>query len=501
MALAVLIRAVLWWVAILTMAILNGILRENCSIPSIGSFAALMTSGLILSCLIFLVSCVAVPGLGHLTAAQYWIIGFVWLVMTLIFEFGFGLFVQHKELSELLQAYSFKGGNIWPVVLASTLISPRLAERLRRVAMNPMNRLYYLDNLKVFLIFLVIIHHVGQAYGATGGAWFYAYPGERIKGLSYLFGFNASFFMGLFFFISGYFFPGSFDRHGARKFISDKLIRFGIPLIFVTLFINPVLGYAKYLHYKNAMGLPDFYIRHWLVYAHDKTQAEQTFNFSQLWFVEHLLSTPPLCCNQDGAAGTAAFPFHFPAWDVRLPAILLFIAALGFVTDLMRTSWGFPTDRWLFFLGFIQMEPAHIPQYLSLFVLGILAYRHSLLESLTSPRNMLWFIPGLGIYAITVYQRHITGRRAVFLWEYREALLCVGVCIGLLALFRTFFNRTGPVVQLLADNAYGAYIIHVAVVVALQYAFDPVQAGPFTLFVVVSILAIIGSFLGSSSSG
>jgi len=131
MARAVLIRAVLWWVAILTMAILNGILREKLLIPSIGSFAAVMTSGLILSCLIFLVSCVAVPGLGHLNAAQYWIIGFVWLVMTLIFEFGFGLFVQHKALSELLQAYSFTGGNIWPVVLASTLISPWLAAHLR----------------------------------------------------------------------------------------------------------------------------------------------------------------------------------------------------------------------------------------------------------------------------------------------------------------------------------------------------------------------------------
>jgi len=131
MALAVLIRAVLWWVAILIMAILNGILREKLLIPSIGSFAALMTSGLILSCLIFLVSCIAMPGLGHLTAAQYWIIGFVWLAMTLIFEFSFGIFVQHKELSELLQAYTFKGGNSWPVVLASTLISPRLAAHLK----------------------------------------------------------------------------------------------------------------------------------------------------------------------------------------------------------------------------------------------------------------------------------------------------------------------------------------------------------------------------------
>jgi glucan biosynthesis protein C len=65
--------------------------------------------------------------------------------------------------------------------------------------MTDKNRLYYLDNLKVFLIILVIMHHAGQAYGTTGGGWFYSYPGDRVKTLELFFGFNASFFMGLFY--------------------------------------------------------------------------------------------------------------------------------------------------------------------------------------------------------------------------------------------------------------------------------------------------------------
>jgi hypothetical protein len=32
-------------------------------------------------------------------------------------------------------------------------------------------RLFYLDNLRVMLTVLVIAHHVGQAYGPTGGEW------------------------------------------------------------------------------------------------------------------------------------------------------------------------------------------------------------------------------------------------------------------------------------------------------------------------------------------
>ena len=35
---------------------------------------------------------------------------------------------------------------------------------------NSVNRLYYLNNLKVFLTVLVIFHHAGQAYG-KGGGW------------------------------------------------------------------------------------------------------------------------------------------------------------------------------------------------------------------------------------------------------------------------------------------------------------------------------------------
>lgn len=35
------------------------------------------------------------------------------------------------------------------------------------------NRSFYLDNLKIFLIFLVIMHHVGQGYGPSGEWWFY----------------------------------------------------------------------------------------------------------------------------------------------------------------------------------------------------------------------------------------------------------------------------------------------------------------------------------------
>lgn len=359
-------------------------------------------------------------------------------------------------------------------------------------------RLYYLDNLKVFLIILVILHHVGQAYGSTGVSWFYSYPGDRVEPLGLFFLFNASFFMGLFFFISGYFFPGSFDRHGGRKFIYNKLTRFAIPLGFSSLVIIPLIEYAKYVNYVNAMSFNEFYIRHWFGgYSPNPEVHHFAFNFAHLWFIEHLLvytflyATFKVMLRKDDPPMSISAPGHARSY-VIIPYILL----LGFFTNLMRTSWGFPMDRWIGFLGFIQMEPAHIPQYLSLFIIGILAYRWSFLDSITVPRNILWLVPGLGIFVITIITLHRTGaEHAFFMWEYKEALLCIGICIGLLALFKTLFNRTGRIMRILSQNTFGAYILHVPLVVSLQYAFDPVQAGAFTLFVIVSLLSIPGSFL------
>ena len=131
MPIAVLLKALVLWLGILVLAMLNGVLREKALIPAMETFAGLIASGIFLSACIVLVAYLAAPWYGPLGSPQVWLIGLFWLVLTLFFEFGFGRFVQHKDWAQLLQAYTFKGGNLWPVVLAVTLLSPWLAARLR----------------------------------------------------------------------------------------------------------------------------------------------------------------------------------------------------------------------------------------------------------------------------------------------------------------------------------------------------------------------------------
>ena len=130
MAISLAFKALVIWVVILMLAMANGFLREFVLMPRLGTPAALVVSGMLLSALILGVTYLSLPWLQPRGSAQYWLVGFGWLALTLVFEFSFGLW-QGKSWPVMLEAYTFKGGNIWPVVLAVTALAPYLAAKLR----------------------------------------------------------------------------------------------------------------------------------------------------------------------------------------------------------------------------------------------------------------------------------------------------------------------------------------------------------------------------------
>lgn len=130
MSLIVIIKALLVWFCILILAVINGVLRESVFISIFGSQIAYVVSGVLLSVFILVVAWFSLSWFGVRDSIGLLVIGFFWLVLTLVFEFSFGFF-QGKSLQAILEAYTFKGGNIWPIVLVVTALAPLLAGRLK----------------------------------------------------------------------------------------------------------------------------------------------------------------------------------------------------------------------------------------------------------------------------------------------------------------------------------------------------------------------------------
>ena len=119
------------------------------------------------------------------------------------------------------------------------------------------------------------------------------------------------------------------------------------------------------------------------------------FNFGHLWFLEHLLVYALLY-----AAARAFIPADRASAARNPPthgAIAAYAVLLAATTFVIRI-W-YPQDRWIGFLGFIQMEPAHIAQYASLFVIGLLAGPRRWLETMPTRRGLAWLAVSVGLAA------------------------------------------------------------------------------------------------------
>ena len=128
-----LIKAIGIWLIFVISAILNGVFREKVLVPAIGTSIALPLSGVILAALVFLVTLMLVPFIGSSESTVYFLIGFLWVGLTLSFEFFFGRFVAGKSWQEIMQVFNVKKGELFILVLAITAVSPWVAAKLRGI--------------------------------------------------------------------------------------------------------------------------------------------------------------------------------------------------------------------------------------------------------------------------------------------------------------------------------------------------------------------------------
>lgn len=322
-------------------------------------------------------------------------------------------------------------------------------------------RLYYLDNLKVGLTVLVIMHHAGQAYG-QGGEWAYtpSNPAETLPWIWHFFSTNAAFFMGLYFFISGYFVPRSYDKQGAKQFVQKKLLRLGVPLIAIGLLLSILSGKFEVGHLWFVESLLVFC----LVYA----------------LVRHWVSPIDNACNS----------------KPTIIGLLVIALPMGIGSYFIRQV--SPQDHWIWPFGIIPlpMEPAHYLQYVIMFVLGIISYRLQWLQKIGNGVGFTVFLIGIAL-ALGNYLRD-GGPWDAFVWKWfgiYESLMCIFISFGLLWLFREYASGTSRFLQWCAAQSYGAYIFHLLLMICLQNAVDGIWMGALGKFLFIGIVTTILSYL------
>ena len=357
-----------------------------------------------------------------------------------------------------------------------------------------MKRLYYLDNLMIFLSVLVVLHHVSISYGTMGG-WCYVTP-EKLTGtiqifLSMLTGIEASFSMSLFFFISAFLTIPSLEKKGVRKFMKARLIRLVIPLLFVMIILAPSILYYIEIHNGTTQ-------LSWLSYVLQQNANPYT---SHVWFILVLIifELVYICY----------WKFLKPHFSIskclsdNIPThvnILTIIVLCSGLTILVRHF--SPLGQ-----NFIGIEFSNITPYIFMYAIGILVYRKHWLNGLSRKVAIIWFpisIVAATYFCMIIYLliKHPTqiDKFLALSWEsvslaLAQTFLCIGFSGFFLHLFMKKLNFTNFTLSIMRENRYGVYIFHSAVVVGVTIMLESLILNPTIKYIIACILCIAFSYL------
>ncbi|MCF0056040.1 acyltransferase [Dyadobacter sp. CY356] len=355
----------------------------------------------------------------------------------------------------------------------------------------PAAKILYIDHLKVLLTGLVILHHACVTY-AGPGSWYYAEKTSKsavIIPVTMLVATNQAFFMGFFFFLSALFIPASLTKKGTTVFVKDRLNRLGIPLLFYSFILSPVMDYLVY-YYDGG---------HHITFVQFLGGYQGWMSFGVMWFVAALLLFTAVYIIWRKVDESKPTICKTPS----LSAILLFAGGLGVVSFLVRII--FPVGWVLKPVGF---QLGHFPQYIALFIGGIICFHNNWLGNIASQYKRSGLIAiGLIIFGFPlIYSIKIINDTPLewfsggihfesLLYATWEQLTGLTIITSLLYIGKNYWNKPSAFLAKLSRCAFAVYIFHPLVLISLSLFLKNWPVDPAMKLAIVAPAGILFSFL------
>jgi hypothetical protein len=360
--------------------------------------------------------------------------------------------------------------------------------------MTTSSRLFFIDNIRWLMIIFVVMTHAAVTYSNLG-MWYYIEPAKHdIVSLAF-FGiyqsFTQAYSMGLLFLIAGYFVPGSFDRKGFSKFLSDRAMRLGIPTLIYMLFINTTINY-----YLLAFEWSTTRSAVWQFFLDYIQSLDFLSGSGPMWFALSLLIFSAayavfrlLLRDPESPRPEEELPGH-----LAVAGLALFIAAFAFSIRLVQ-----PIGS-----SIMNMQLGYFSQYIVLFTVGIIASRKNWLVRIPYSFGMIWFkaaLIGGSIFWLAIqilggglsgdfakYEGGVYWQSAAYaLWE---SFFCVGICLGLIVISRQSFNVQGTFKKFMSDNYFSVYVFHPPILILVTLALREFAWHPIVKFTIACAIAV-----------
>jgi len=364
-----------------------------------------------------------------------------------------------------------------------------------RVPSGVAQRDYYIDRLRSVMTVLVILHHTAITYGGAGG-WFWrelevsSAPSSLL--LTLFCATNQAYFMGFFFLLAGYYTPPSLEKKGYGRFIADRFLRLGLPLLAFILILGPLTAAIVTALQGNGFWPTIQSLWH-----------RQRIINGPLWFAQALLMFSLVYVGWRRFFGAPLNSVARRQTPIPTGRAWL-LGALGTGAGALLIRQFVPVGQNVF-----GLQLGYFAGYIFLFAVGITAWRHDWLRQLEWKQARPWVF-GLIIawpimpIAIAVARAtsgpgktHFGGGLSwpAILYALWEPFVAWGLIAAWLLLFRHSMNKPFALWDWLNRRAYAVYILHPPVLVSVALLLHGWAAPALLKFVVTGSLTCAACWL------
>jgi hypothetical protein len=329
-----------------------------------------------------------------------------------------------------------------------------------------------LDRARTFLTLVVLLHHAVIPYTYFGHTDPASWAGFDVVVLA-----TDSFFMAMFFFLSGLFTWPGIARKAPSVFLRDRLLRLGLPFAIAAFTVIPLAYYAIALRHDPGLSFTAFW---W------KTITVGPWPSGPIWFVWVLLAfdlTASLLYRVSAHLVDPGNRVSLRGFDQ--PAVfwllLVVVTAIAYVPALLY----FGGSKW-FELGPFSVQASRILLYFAYFFIGVSVGAANFDRGILSAggqlpkQRWLWVIATLISYCLMwgmIYiKREILGNPDPQPHWYQAIYGTFFVLFSgsiLLAILAFFLHQKSPGPNLLdrmQADAYGIFLVHYPIALWIQYA-------------------------------
>jgi glucan biosynthesis protein C len=354
---------------------------------------------------------------------------------------------------------------------------------------NPSGRLYFLDNLKTFIILLVVFFHSAYAYSTYLSQDWYVVDTQKSLFFDVFIISAFAFMMPVMFFVAGYFGIGSLGRKGQLVFWRDKLYRIVIPWVLGVVILAPAIGYMHSVSrdlYQPYLG----YFAHYFFGKEYQNHGQVHFYFLGMLTLYYL-------------ALSVVYRIHRSLSvvnDKPARASCGFFILFGLATGIMFFSGNLIMNEgaWVKIAVFDMPATRFIP-YLCYFFLGAFAYEHQWFTVSGYTPKSKWWVRMCAVFFVLfitfLNKGSLPGKIGMACYALSYFFFCLTAVFSLLAIFQTRLNFTTRLLSNLSTNSYAIYFIHYLVILWIILALRELQWNVFVKWLLAGSLSVIVSYL------